>query len=345
MKKKIIKYATVGIFSAATIGVIIGFSTSWKSMPTISVAGSSAVFPLIEEYSNTYNSSDIVAQAGGSGLGINVALNNTKNIGMASKNPNKDPSNDKTWTDKRMKTITIAWDAIGIVYKNSSNDKLDITSNNIGKIYKAFAGYENISYSDLIDGSNNTSTIKTYARDGGLEKSGTADAFFKDSGFGTSATSSLSSQEVNALTSGLYGKNTVPTAESNSQAWDAIKSSNESNSMIYLSSGFILNNINEIKKYGFNVATYNGNELISENITNGYDWYRPLNLLISLNTAPKYVIDFISWTIDINNKEIQEILSSLGYTILTNENVNSMTKNGKQWWEVSDSELGYCGAK
>lgn len=313
-------------------------------MPTISVAGSSAVFPLIEEYSNTYNSSDIVAQAGGSGLGINVALNNTKNIGMASKNPNKDPSNDKTWTEKRMKTITIAWDAIGVVYKSSSNDKLDITKDNIGKIYKAFAGYESISYSNLTGTGNNNSTIKTFARDGGSEKSGTADAFYKDSNF-ADASSSLTENEKNALKSGMYGKNVVPTAESNSQAWDAIKSSTYSNSMIYLSSGFILKNMKEISSNGFKVATYNGIELEANTITIGYDWYRPLNLITSLNYAPKYVLDFISWTIDINNKKIQKILSDLGYTILTQSNIESMAEPGKQWWESSDSELGWCGAR
>lgn len=342
MKKKYIKYATIGIFSAAAIGIIVGFSTSWKKMPTISIAGSSAVFPLIEEYSNTYNKSDIVAQAGGSGVGINSALNNTKNIGMASKNPKGlEPNLIDQWTNKKMKTVTIAWDGIGIVYKSSSSEQLDITDNNISKIYKCFAGYENISFSDLISGSKNTSTIKAFSRDGGSEKSGTADAFFKDSHLNVEG---LTSNETLALTNGIYGKNVVQTAEANSQSWDAIKNSNEKNSMIYLSTGFILNNKNDIEKNGFKIATYNGVELTSNTITQGYNWYRPLNLIVSLVNIPSYVVDFISWTIDISNIEIQNILSELGYVILNQKDIDSMALNNKEWWESPDYELGYCGA-
>ncbi len=337
--KKILKYFLISTPFLGIAAIVVYFSTSWKQLPLISASGSSAIFPLITEYSNIYDESDIVVQAGGSGVGISAALNNTKNFGMASKNPKGlDGDKKQEWIDKRMKTITIAWDGIGIVYKSSSNnDTLNITSNNILKIYQAFAGYESISFNDLDSNNSSKETIKTYAREGGSEKSGTADAFYKDSRLKPSS-GILSEVEKKALETGSYGKNTIPTAEANSQAWSSIKDSLDKNTMIYLSAGFILNNKKEILDNGFKIATYNGVELSKDKIANSYNWYRPFNLIVSLKNIDDATKKFINWTIT-ESATRDQILDNLGYIKLDASDTNKVND-----WSKSDADLGYCGA-
>ncbi len=336
--KKYVKYTLITTAFLGTTGIIIGFSRSWTNMPTISVGGSSAVSPLITEYSNIYNKSDIVVQTGGSGAGISYALDGKKNIGMASKNPKAldNPELVNRWKSQDMKTITIAWDGIGIVYKPiNKNDTLDITKNNINNIYNAFAGLS-VSAKDIGIGNSET-IIKTFARDGGAIKSGTADAFLNDSGLGKPELTEVQ----NILKNGSYGKNTTPTSESNVEAWESAKDKNISGSMVYLSSGFIVNNIKEITDAGFKVATYNSNNLVKDKIANGYNWYRPFNLIVSLKTINNAVKEFIDWTLTSSTSR-DNILNSLGFNPLTNQQVSEMGDKSS-FWNSDDEVLGKCG--
>ena len=220
---------------------------------------------------------------------------------------------------------------------SSSDDTLNITSDNILKIYQAFAGYESISFNDLDKNNNSKDTIKTYAREGGSEKSGTADAFYKDSKLNPNY-ELLDDKEVKALETGSYGKNTIPTAEANSQAWSSVKDSSDKNTMIYLSAGFILNNKKEILDNGFKIATYNGIDLAKDKIANSYNWYRPFNLIVSLNNVDEPTKKFINWTITESSIRDQ-ILNNLGYIKLDTSDTLKVSD-----WTKSDADLGYCGA-
>ncbi|MGL5640154.1 MAG: PstS family phosphate ABC transporter substrate-binding protein [Mycoplasmoidaceae bacterium] len=362
MKK--IKIIISSLLVASITGVIIYLSVP-DNFPTINAAGSSAVSPLMTLLATEYNDADVVVQAGGSGLGIQVAVNGKKDIGMASKNPGIKFDNWETeeqkkefedWKKREIKTITIAWDGLGVVYKPPSDDsnfQLNIDKATLAKIYLAFAGFDDVPFSDI--GSSSKTNIIPYARDGGGKQSGTADAFLKDSGFGKKWQEGMEASDISkidkALGDGQYGKNTFKTAESNSQAWSFFKAENKSGSMIYLSAGFIINNINEIENAGFKVATYGdkGIEIDAGLITNGYNWYRPLNIMFSLLTAKQYIKDFAEWIIsypfsDTNTDKIPgEIINSAGYIELTNDQKLTMTENGEFW--VPDYILKHNGAK
>ncbi|MGL5591625.1 MAG: PstS family phosphate ABC transporter substrate-binding protein [Mycoplasmoidaceae bacterium] len=359
MKK--IKIIISSLLVASITGAIIYLSVP-DNFPTINAAGSSAVSPLMTLLATKYDDADVVVQAGGSGLGIQVAVNGKKDIGMASKNPGIkfDDENDKDaldWENKEIKTITIAWDGLGVVYKPPSDDpefQLNIDKATLAKIYLAFAGFDNVPFSEI--GSTSKINIIPYARDGGGKQSGTADAFLKDSGFKKEWQEGMDESTIDkiekALGEGQYGNNTFKTAESNSQAWSFFKAENKNGSMIYLSAGFIINNITEIENAGFKIATY-GDEKISINenkITNGYNWYRPLNIMFSLLTSKQYIKDFAEWIIsypfsDSNTDPTPgEIINDAGYIELTTSQKLTMTDENGEFW-VPDHVLKYSGAK
>lgn len=347
------KIITLSITGAVLIVPIIAFSIPWSNIQTINAAGSSAVQPLLAKISNVYTKADLVTQAGGSGAGIKLIANSQKDIGMASKNPkivgpgseSADPAVKKNWKKKRIKTVTIAWDGLGIIYKpKNANDKiLDINQNNIGKIYQAFAGFKQLRFSDLDPKWNSDSDINilAFARSGGSAVSGTADAFFKDSGF-KNYDSNLSEDEKNALKNGSYGPYTTPTNESNSQAFSFIKDLGPG-IMTYLSAGYILNNEKQIEDAGFKIATYNGIKISDNKISEkgGYEWFRPLNLMVSLASLENKSKDLINAIF--TDTKIRKIIKDEGYINLSKNQIESMGTK-KDFWNKSDSDLNFCGA-
>jgi hypothetical protein len=71
----------------------------------------------------------------------------------------------------------------------------------------------------------------------------------------------LTSAQQAAFDSGQYGKNygLVETDEANSRAWSIFKSANNPGQIVYLSSGFVNQNLDLIKKNGYGIMAY-GNE-------------------------------------------------------------------------------------
>ncbi|MGL6125343.1 MAG: PstS family phosphate ABC transporter substrate-binding protein [Metamycoplasmataceae bacterium] len=349
----------VGIMSVSLLGVattIVLTSGFLSTTPLINAAGSSAVQPLMSAFSNKYTPADLVTQAGGSGAGIRSIIDGTKEIGMASKNPGiiKELDKDKwsddqiKWIDREIKTVTIAWDGMGLVYKPSKPDiQLDININTIKNIYTAFAGHQQLKYKDIGVAGDET-IILPYARSGGSVVSGTADAFYKDSGLKYEVTPEEKEILDNSLNNGAYGRFTKTTAESNFQAWSFFRNENKAGSMVYLSAGFINNNIKEIEREGFKVATYNGISIDTENIAKGYDWYRPLNLMISTlrnqnkpsefkSEAARELIDWILY----DSIPAQIILEG-GYIKLTEEEIKRLMcvdNNIENFWDSTDWDI------
>ncbi|MBR3348418.1 MAG: PstS family phosphate ABC transporter substrate-binding protein [Mycoplasmataceae bacterium] len=378
MKKRIVKIMKFAIPSflgfSSFIVTISCFSGVLVKVQTISIGGSTAVLPLVNAFSNVYEGIDIVTSAGGSGVGINSVIEDTKEVGMASKNPGMytaDPSKDKKkelWNEKKIKTVTIAWDGIGIIYrppKNlDQNQIVDINAESLAKIYASFSGVKKITFGDLM-GIDNKTEIIPFARNGGSEVSGTADAFLKDSKIDYKESEywkQLSKEQqidiVDKLTNGSYENNVVQTAEANSQAWNRIKNGPEG-SMIYLSSGFILNNKEEIEKLGFKIATYNGTQLSENEITKNYNWYRPLNLMYSTTRASNSILEMFKWILF--SPESRKVISEQGYVALNEEQISKMSLEtldnldnivGTSNWQSAnisflkedwDYKLGYCG--
>lgn len=354
------------VLGVTLVGVVfVSISGAFIKIPTISIGGSSAVFPLISAFSNHYDQIDIVASAGGSSVGINSIVNGTKEIGMASKNPaivDKDHNSHeyKAWKEKNVKTLTIAWDGIGIIYKpkRGTTSNLVINAETLAKIYTSFSGLKEITLGEVMNNEDKTIIIP-YARNGGSSVSGTADAFYKDSKLKYKEseywTKSLNKENhefiSKALSNGTYGSNVVQTAEANSQVWNRIKNGPEG-SMTYLSSGFIINNKEAIEAAGFKVAYYGEYELTEANITNGYQWFRPFNLMYSINQLKnnEYVIKMFNWILF--NEQAKEITRNEGYITLNEEQIKSMGWNGDNKnndflinKEFADWNLKHCGAQ
>ncbi|MBR2055653.1 MAG: hypothetical protein IJ970_01205, partial [Mycoplasmataceae bacterium] len=258
----------------------------------------------------------------------------------------------------------IAWDGIGIIYKPPQNlDQIvDINEESLAKIYASFSGVKRITFGELM-GIDNDVEIIPFARNGGSEVSGTADAFLKDSKikyeestyWKTELTKEQQIEIKNKLTNGSYGNNVVQTAEANSQAWNRIKNGPEG-SMIYLSSGFILNNKKEIERLGFKIATYKQTELLEEEITKNYNWYRPLNLMYSTTRASNSILEMFKWILF--SPDSRKVISEQGYVALTGEQISKMgwvktpgIVDTSNWQSAdisflknkSDYDLRYCG--
>ncbi|MGL5520304.1 MAG: hypothetical protein ACRDBR_02635, partial [Metamycoplasmataceae bacterium] len=83
-------------------------------------------------------------------------------------------------------------------------------------------------------------------------------------------------------------------------------------------------------------------------ISKGYDWYRPLNLMISL-TKNKEILEankqLIIAILNLDNKSqvIQDLISKEGYVNINEAQKDSMKMNEEFW--VDDITLGYSGAK
>ena len=77
MKKKDILISS--LLLASSTGAIIYLSVP-DNCPTINAAGSSAVSPLMTSLAKQFYDADVVVQAGGSGLGMQVVVNGKKTL-------------------------------------------------------------------------------------------------------------------------------------------------------------------------------------------------------------------------------------------------------------------------
>ena len=361
-KHKLLLSISLGMI---TVGTIIGLLfVNWNNLKIIYAAGSSAVAPLLEQLNLEYEENpkdaaiDMNVSPTGSGNGIEVAARGTKHLGNVSRSPrvseagapsiNDEPAISGTysnqWEQRKLKTITWGWDAIAIVYKpRISNFELDINASNIVKLYETISGLNSNTLSSLNgSGSNNdNTTIIPYARTGGAIKSGTTEAFIKSSNLNFDE--NAASNAISILENGSYTNSVITTKESNIETWMQIRNANYG-AMTYLSGGFVISNLQEITNYGFKVATYNGISLTNSTITNGYDWYRPFNSIVSIEVED-YVKNWIEWAINPNNVIADKVFNQVGIIRLTNDQLNSMCSNNvfdvsdiKSFW-TSDYEL------
>ncbi|AAT27494.1 PstS family phosphate ABC transporter substrate-binding protein [[Mycoplasma] mobile] len=400
--KKLTKIILASTGAITALGTLIGFSTSFNSINVVSIGGSASVLPLVTELSNIFTKADIVTQSGGSGAGIRAAIDGSRNIGMASRTPGVSLNDEDlsrrianidlqlansslsleernsldrqkisitrdaaAWREKNIKTVTIAWDGIAILYRPAnmgSKEELVLTAENVAKIFAAFSGVIPLKLSDL-DGLSDNNLIIPYPRAGGANVSGTAEAFerssnrnWEDTNFFKSLGKTDQNLIKNALETGAYvGNNVRQTAEANSQAW-SIARNGKIGSMIYLSAGFVNNNIEEIEKAGFKVASYDPGVLpTAETVSKTYGWFRPFNLMLPIGSSIPQ-LDFISWILDLNNTPgvndtpQEKIIKEQGFIILSRSQILSMSQGIdeqeriNQFWKASDAILQRSGA-
>lgn len=344
------KTAIIATSTIAIVTPIVLLSINWNNLIIIYSAGSSAVAPLLMDIASTYskfnlgNNIEVNVLATGSGNGLESIVNNTKNLGNVSWGPDKSKIKNTpelhaldAWTNDKIKTFTLAIDGIGVIYKPdpNANFNLDINQSNIEKLYQAVSGVSSYSYGDLIANNAISTKIIPYARTGGASKSGTTDAFLKDSGFKIDK----NAQYYKNLSNGQYGSSVEATRESNVETWKQVSSNGgKIGSLTYLSAGFILNNITEIKNKGFKVASYNGTVLSLDEVTVNYNWYRPLNTLFSIKNATSAVQEWIHWLYDnYFDDRVQTAIKNFGGVPLNQTQLKSMTINNNIM--VSDFEI------
>lgn len=324
-QKEVLKTLKLKYKFALTLSALTGIAflptiiAACGSYVVIDSRGSSSVQPLMaalgNEYSNDHNV-EISVQAGGSSNGIQWVASGLTTLGNSSKNPKdtvlSSPDLQKNWKDKNIKTVSIAKDGIGIVYKlpdGYTADDFAISQDNIAKLYEGFAGFTSVTLSNFYIGlgvaPNPDVVIHGFARTGGSTASGTAEAFLKDSGFDLG--NSVSKAVSNSLSTGQYGPNTKSTSESNAEAYSYFKSNaTKPGSMIYLSLGYIQNNLASIQQDGFAILNYKNpsdGTIYAASLKNvednNYKWFRPLDTMIALNSTSKPKLDsakkFIEW--------------------------------------------------
>ncbi len=349
--KRVGKWKQVAIGSTIAVGVALPItllSINWNNLQILYATGSSSVFPLMKKLSDTYANNkpsnlpliDVACEATGSGAGLEKILDQTASFGNISFSPttesiNADANQKQKWASLQIKTITLGIDGIGLVYKG--NFDFDINNGNILDIYNAFAGKKSYTFGDLgVTGAGANLALHPYAKTGGKCKSGTAEAFLNDSNLNVSK---ISPETLSILDSGDYGNLTKSTKESQPESWKQMLSANQEGTIGYLSTGFILQNMDEIKKNGFKVATYNSHALTSDSIKSGdYGWRRKLNTLISLKNIDNNVKIWIDWLFDNYNEPwMAQVYKSVGVVQLDAAQVDSMKKSNNLW--VSDVEI------
>ncbi len=166
--KKYKKILIAAFSIVVPVSIVIGFSTNWENTISISCVGSSGVKPFVEYFGYNYSAggfgTDVTVEAGGSGFGISQVAEGYANIGDISKDPFSNVEKDykQQWKDRNVKTVTIAWEAMCMIYippknltraeldllNDSENFKLDVNaskinaSNEKGEPFKAPDGSE-----------------------------------------------------------------------------------------------------------------------------------------------------------------------------------------------------------
>jgi phosphate transport system substrate-binding protein len=309
--------------------VLIFSLLSFKVL-TINAVGSASVQPLLTKYSLEYTTVDVNVEGGGSGRGISAIKSNQTDLGNVSRDPELYKENNN------LKTITLAIDAIAIIYKLPPNclGAIDINNETIPLIYEAFSGIKQVKYSDLGIANCNI-PITPVSRTGGSKASGTAESFYKTSGF---KDVKIEESVKEALEYGAYGPYAVSSNEANSEAFKIFEQL--SNGIVYLSAGYVITQKSFIEKR-YKIATYNSNQLETSAIQSSkYNWIRPLNTIVNLSNIKTYIVNFIEWMINFPSRE--QTIFKTGFVPLTENQKQTMYKDGKLL--VSDYDLGYSGA-
>ena len=111
--------------------------------------------------------------------------------------------------------------------------------------------------------------------------------------------------------------------------------------MIYLSAGFINSNKSEIEGSGLKIATYKNTTNEWANITKGYDWYSPLNMMVSLATDRPHIRLFPEWIIS-HNFVPKDVIKNAGYIVLSPQQKETKSQEENFW--VPDTKHSYNGA-
>lgn len=286
--------------------------------------GSSSMKPIMEFLMHKYqnenrekNAEEIISfniSAVGSNAGLKKILSGDADFALVShdilKLP-KDSNYSDKWKEKKLKTITLAKEAMLVLYKAPAgcDSSMVISSQNIANLYSVFSGHKyessDLNLKSLIvdaDGKCD-SELFPWVKSTGPIKSGTAKAFVANPLLNSFCNGKSNGEKnkcdewVKKVKSG-YGSNVrlnyVP--ESTSLHWDNFKSNLKVGSITYLPSHFVFSNWEVIQEQGLKVAQYKKGdsdsavELKLENFDkqwDNYNWFRTFNLVYSVDSVNK----------------------------------------------------------
>jgi len=333
MGKKWLKYLgiTIGLLiPVVPILMVIDYSGGQNA---IFASGSSSILPLMQEFSKVYTKKEIVPTGGGSGKGLEDAVEGNTDFGDMSSNKKSDILKNKVyedgWKKQKNRTITIAQDAEAIAlnipsdikgYKTAPSGNLTLPIVRpwaIAEMYNADKT-QSVKWSDLLEGSltgqSANSTVQAYGREGGKAASGTSDGFFHTlENFASYAKPQIQLDENHA------SPKIKTTPEPNAQAYSVLNGDN-ANGLTYLSLGYLENILTNASssnhvQLGF-VDTMSGNKkqysktnslpknapkwkapTIDNSAKGTYGWIRPYNVAFSITNANArpYIYEFINW--------------------------------------------------
>lgn len=280
-KPKFLKPVLIGCACLAPVGLIVGLSVNWDHTKTISCIGSSGVKPFMDAFGESFRKSnngyDVTVDSGGSTYAISQVANGYCNFGNASKNTYNDVHKDaevlRLWETEKLKTVTIGWEAIGIIYhipngltQNAINHfDLYMCNDNINYLYAAFSGFDeyydqdnqikplnkeftsfyqfltpdakaNMTEADIAICKN--TQIVPATRSGGATVANSSLSFAIESNLNVNMTP----KQKMAFTGGQFGsdRKVIQTDESNAKGYEAFDGLNEKypGLMVYLTSAF-----------------------------------------------------------------------------------------------------------
>ena len=97
--------------------------------------------------------------------------------------------------------------------------------------------------------------------------------------------------------------------------------------MVYLSSRFVQKNYDLIKSSNCGILAYNNHEYNVEDISINYKFFRPLNLMLSINSniqTQKFIQDVINYSMNIG-------FTNLGAKGISQDQYNSMSIDSNFW--------------
>lgn len=290
-KKKVLKPILICAGCLVPVGLIVGLSVNWNHTQFISSVGSSGVKPFVEAFGSKYHEEhkkiDVAIESGGTAFGIDQVAKGLANLGNVSNDP-FEQTKPYDWTG--MKTFTLGWEGVVIMYKMpdnlSDNAKkafdLEINQDNIKYLYAAFSGFDEIKDGSInrdntsmyefltedakavIDQSSSDmiACLKTqiipFVRAGGNSGASSSIAFSKMSHL--MEWDDLTQNQQIAFAGGQYGKDRdhFETDESNARAWEMFVDKDIPGAMTYMTASFVTNEHNQqmIKDHGYKLAYY-----------------------------------------------------------------------------------------
>jgi len=168
-KPKFLKPLIFGVVGISLASLVVGLSINWSHTKYLQAVGSSGVKPFVEafgtEYHKTHTNLDVAVEAGGTTFAIEQVAKGYAQIGNASNNPYwslfTDSGEPKEFADLwgNKKTLTLGWEAVGILYKvptglsDVATKTFDIliTKDNILDLYAVFSGFNESKTEDGVE--------------------------------------------------------------------------------------------------------------------------------------------------------------------------------------------------